>query len=124
MKKNGHREPPAKGMQDLSVPEMAKLTLRGMQTGDPTELIRTLEASIPPEAPRQQPVRYSIHVPLLAVDGTAAIGKTLRIVYSGEGDACELELEGAAVTVRIAQLCGVLEALRGASYTLGPGYPR
>jgi hypothetical protein len=97
-----------KSLGELSLPEIASMQLKALKTGNLSEVVRTLEATIPPEPAREEPVRLAFRVPVTHVGGERAIGQALVVTYDGEGPLATVSFGDVSVRVSAAKLSTVM----------------
>lgn len=106
--------PPDFAITDPTSRSLIEANLRAIRTGNPDELVTMLEGGLkagePP--PAERPSIYHVTVPLLAVDGTPCVGRSVDILYKGEGQTVELAVNGVLYTISLMQLAIVLGTLR------------
>jgi hypothetical protein len=111
-KKSGPpEEPPVPTLAEMTVGDVARANLEAFKSKDISQIVRIMEATsaaCPPPEP-ERPMGFSFDVPVLEINGTPAVGVTLRVAGDG-GPSVELTVEGTKIRVKLSQLGGALNA--------------
>jgi len=111
------KEPPAPTLSEMTVGDVARANLEAFKSGDMSSIVRIMEATAaanPPPEP-ERAMGFSFDVPVLEIDGTPAVGLSLRVTGDG-GPTIELSMDGMpTVRVKLSQLGSAL----GAASVLG-----